>query len=419
LHVLVCGAGVIGVTTAYYLAALGHKVTVVDRREGPGEETSFANGGQLSPSHADPWASPANLKRIIGWMGRENAPLLYAFRREPALWEWSLRFLLNCRAGHAERNSERMLRVALFGLEKFRELLDETGIECRHRDAGILHIFRTQRAFDEARRQAEFVTAQGCSQLPASAGECVALEPALEAASADLVGGVHCPDDETADAHAFCIALAARCADMGVAFDFDTSIASLTRRGKRVIDAQTTRGPFRADAYVLALGSFSPLIAETADLRLPVYPAKGYSVTLPVVDAEKAPVMGLIDGERKHVYSRLGDQLRVAGMAEFVGFDTYVDRGRAGYLCQSAEELFKAGVDGTKPEFWSGLRPQTPDSVPIIGRTRVENLYLNTGHGTLGWTMACGSGHALAHLIAGRSTGIDMAGLGPDRFRGL
>ena len=237
--------------------------------------------------------------------------------------------------------------------------------------------------------------------------------------ASDLVGGFHCPDDETADAHAFCLALAARCEALGVRFYFDTSIASLSRRGQRLIDIQTTQGPFRADAFVLALGSFTPLIAKSADIRLPVYPAKGYSVSMPVIDAEKAPVMGLIDDERKHVYSRLGDRLRVAGMAEFVGFDTYVDPSRAGFIRESALALFAGAVDPSKAEFWAGLRPQTPDSVPIISRTRVENLYVNTGHGTLGWTMACGSGHLMASIVAGLTPAIDMDGLGLERFRGL
>jgi len=419
LHVLICGAGLIGVSTAYYLAEMGHKVTVVDRREGPGEETSFANGGQLSPSHADPWASPDNLRRIIDWIGKDDAPLLYSFRREPALWEWSLRFLLNCRASRVERNTERMLRVAMFSLAKFRELLDKTGIECQRREAGILHIFRSRAAFDQARRQAERVAALGCRRLPVGVDDCVALEPALAASAGALVGGFHCPDDETADAHEFCLALAARCEDMGVQFDFDTSIASVSHRGKRVVDLRTTRGPFRADAYVLALGSFTPLIADTADIRLPVYPAKGYSVTLPVRDAGKAPLMGLIDDERKHVYSRLGNHLRVAGMAEFAGFDTYVDQSRSAFIRDSAEALFPDVLDTSVAEFWSGLRPQTPDSVPIISRTRVENLYVNTGHGTLGWTMACGSGHLMASIVTGQAPGIDMQGLGLERFRGL
>ena len=357
MHVLVCGAGLIGVSTAYYLAGHGHEVTVVDRRVGPGEETSFANGGQISPSHADPWASPAALVRIVGWIGKPHAPLLYRFRREPALWEWTARFLANCTGARFQRNSERMLRVALYSLETLRELRAATGIDYDQRESGILHIFRSQEAFDAARRQAERVTALGCPRLAVGRDECVAIEPALADAAETLAGGFHCPDDETGDAHKFTLALADRCRDFGVRFYFDTSVSMLSRRGNRVVDVRTTDGPFRADAYVLALGSYSPLIAETADIRLPVYPAKGYSVSLPLRDAAKAPVSGLIDDERKHVYSRLGETLRVAGMAELGGFDTYIDAARAGYIRDSATALFPDATDPAAAEFWAGLRP--------------------------------------------------------------
>ena len=414
---MVCGAGVIGITTAYELAERGHQVSVVDRREGPAQETSFANGGQISPSHADPWVSPRNLMKVLGWLGRADAPLRYRLRRDPALWEWTLRFLGNCRPGAQINNTERMLRVALFGARRLRHMRDTLDISYDARTKGILQIFDDQQAFDATRRQADRVTALGCPRLPVDAETCRRLEPALSGVDG-LVGGFHCPDDETGDAQAFTAALAEACVRRGVRFYYDVSISAMTRRGAKVVDVRSTQGPFRADAFVLALGAYSPLVARTADVHLPVQPAKGYSVTLPILDTVKAPTMGLIDDARKHVYSRLGGNLRVAGMAEIGGFDTYTDRARIDALVRAANSLFPGALGDPGASAWAGLRPQTPDGVPIIGQSRVDNLFINTGHGTLGWTMACGSAALLADLIDGRRPEIDPAGLGPSRFRG-
>lgn len=415
---MVCGAGVIGVTTAYYLARAGHEVSVVERRDGPAEETSFANGGQISPSHADPWAAPENLKRWLAGISRKDAALVYNLRLDPPLWEWTLRFLANCTTRAQARNTERMLRVALYGAAKLYELRDELDLDYGRRGAGILHVYTDQRAFDAARRQADRVCDLGCPRLPVDRDTCLGLEPAL-AGAGGLVGGFHCPEDETGDAHAFTLALAARCEAMGVRFYPDVSIAALTRRDRQIIDVRTTQGPFRADAFVLALGAYSPLVAKTADLNLPVQPAKGYSVTLPVRDAARAPALGIIDDARKHVYSRLADAVRVAGMAEIGGYDTYVDRNRVRLLRDAAPALFPGGLDIEAGDGWVGLRPQTPDSVPIIGRTGLDNLYVNTGHGTLGWTMACGSARLIADMISRRTPEIDTTGLGLERFRAL
>ena len=419
VRVLVCGAGVIGITTAWYLAELGHDVSVIDRRDGPAEETSLANGGQISPSNVDPWPSPENLKQMIGWLGRKDAPLLYRLRLEPALWEWTLRFLFNCTAGRSAINTERMLRVALFSAEKLRDLRESLNLEYGQRTNGIVHIFRSRQAFDLALDRAARVSALGWRRDPKTPEECVAIEPALAGAGDTLVGGFHSPDDETGDVHRFTVDLARHCEMAGVRFFYDSSISEVISRDKRVTEIRTNRGPFRADAYVLALGSYTPLVLDEAGLRLPVYPAKGYSVSLTVVDAARAPTVGLIDDERKHVYSRLGEDIRIAGMAEFTGFDTQINDQRARQLVSAATDLFPGALDVDKASFWTGLRPQTPDSVPIIGRARLENLYVNTGHGTLVWTMACGSGSALANLISGRAPGIDMTGLGVERFRAI
>ena len=419
MHVLICGAGLIGVSTAYYLADAGHEVTVVDRREGPAEETSFANGGQLSPSHADPWAGPGTVTRLLGWIGRRHAPLLYRLRLDPPLWEWTLRFLANCNIKSHSVNTERMLRVAMYGLNELQALRAEHGIEYGHRADGILHIFRSEEAFTRARAHAQRISDLGCRREPVSRDACLSLEPALAAAADTLVGAFLSPQDETGDAHAFCLSLAEKCEAMGVRFYFDTSISALTRRETRIVDVRTTKGPFRADAYVMALGSYSALVAKTANITLLVQPAKGYSVTMPVTDEAKAPKMGIIDDELKHVYSRLNGDLRIAGMAEIGGFDTRIDDHRAGFIRDSALTLFPGAGDPTRSEYWAGLRPQTPDSVPIIGRSGLENLYLNTGHGTLGWTMACGSARLLSDLITGRQPGIDIDDLDNRRFFGV
>jgi len=414
---LVLGAGLIGVATAYYLARRGHDVAVVDRRDAPAEETSLANGGQISVSHTDPWPSPENLRKVFGWIGREDAPLLLRFRSDPRLWDWCLRFLSNCTSARARRNTERMLRVALYSLVKLEELRREHDLAFDHAAKGILHLFREPEAFRSGAEQAEFVTGLGCSRKAVERGDCLRIEPALVGTREPIIGGFHCPDDETGDAHTFCLALADVCRAMGVEFRFDTSVAGLATSGDRVLGAETTAGTMRADAYVVAMGSYSPLITNPIGVWLPVYPAKGYSVTVPITEPEKAPQGGIIDDERKLVYSRLGSRLRIAGMAEIAGYDTRIDDKRSRAMLDNALKLFPGVGDPDNAEFWAGLRPQTPDSVPVIGATRYGNLYLNTGHGTLGWTMACGSGDLLADIVDGCVPAIYMDGLGVDRFR--
>ena len=419
MHALICGAGLIGVTTAYYLAKDGHEVTVVDRRDGPAEETSFANGGQLSPSYVDPWASPGNLKRMLGWIGQRDAPLLYRLRLDPPLWEWTVRFLANCSEKNRAVNTNHMLRIAMYSLGQLQALREELGINYGQRNAGTLHIFRSPEAFERARLHARRVTDLGCKREPIGRDECLRLEPALAHAAEGLAGAFHSPLDETGNAHTFCLALAKKCEAIGVRFYFDTSISSITRREFKIVDVRTTKGPFRADAFVIALGSYSALVAKTGNITLPVQPAKGYSVTMPIADEAKAPIMGIIDDERKHVYSRLNGDICVAGMAEIGGFETLIDDVRVGFIRDSALDLFPGAADKFRAEYWAGLSPQTPDSVPIIGRSGLDNLYINTGHGTLGWTMACGSARLLTDLMTGCPPAIDPVGFDNRRFFGV
>jgi D-amino-acid dehydrogenase len=416
VRVLVLGAGVIGVSTAYSLALRGHEVTVIDRRDDVGIETSFANGGQISASHTDPWPSPANLIKVLKMIGRQNAPLKFKMTSDPRQYDWCLRFLANCTVSRARINTERMLRVALYSRQKLQDFNRDQNLDYGRRTTGMLHIFRSDKAYREALRQAQIVQQAGCTRNPISAAECVNIEPALATVQQQLVGGFYCPDDESGDAHQFTKNLADLCRSLGVKFKFDISVAALKAAAGSILGIETTTGPIVADAYVMAMGSYSPSITETVGLTLPVYPAKGYSVTLPLSHPPSGPTVSLIDDERKLVYSRLGDNLRIAGTADIGGFDLRIDHRRARHVLEGAMGLLPGCADPDAAEYWAGLRPQTPDSVPVIGRTPIKNLYMNTGHGTLGWTMAIGSAEIVADIVSKKEPEIDMSGLELDRF---
>lgn len=417
MKVVVIGAGVVGTASAWYLAKAGHEVTVLDRREGAGLETSFANGGQVSPCHAEPWANPSVLPKVLKWLGREDAPLLFRWGRwDPALWAWGLRFLANCPRSRAEINTERTLRVALYSRACLGELRAETGIAYDQQTRGILHVYRDAAEFAHARGAAEVMARHGLRRLPMTPAECVGVEPALAAVENQLAGGIHTPDDESGDAHKFTRGLAALAADRGVEFRWNQPIRALLRDGARITGVETAGGTVRGDAYVLAAGCDSPLLARPLGLGLPVVPAKGYSMTIPVDGHAGAPFVSVTDDEHKMVYSRLGDRLRAAGTAEMTGYDRSANPARARLILDNARRLFPDGGNFDRAEPWAGLRPVTPDSVPLLGATPFANLWLNTGHGTLGWTMSCGSGRIIADLISGQPPAIPMDGLGISRF---
>ncbi len=412
MRVLILGAGVVGVSSAWYLAKAGHQVTVVDRQPGAGLETSFANGGQISVSHAEPWSNPHAPLRALAMMGREDAPLLFRLRWDTALFDWSLRFLRECTPGRTRDNMRDIVALALYSREQLDALRAETGIVYDHLVRGILHVYTDEREFAGAIEAAKLMCDFGCDRRTISADECVAIEPALTAARPLLVGGDYTAADESGDARKFTHELAALCAQRGVDFRYATSVERLEHDGGRVAGV-VVRGAaghetLVADAYVVALGSYSPRLVRPLGIRLPVYPAKGYSATVPLADDSVAPTVAMTDDGHKLVFSRLGQRLRIAGTAEFNGYNTELNAVRCNALMQRTHQLFPELRPAGEPEFWCGLRPSTPSNVPFIGRTRLPNLYLNTGHGTLGWTMACGSGVALADILAGRSPAIRL-----------
>ncbi|GEO81865.1 D-amino acid dehydrogenase [Pararhodospirillum oryzae] len=418
MSVIVLGAGVVGVTTAWTLARAGHAVTVLDRRPGAGLETSFANGGQISVCHTQPWAGPEAPRQILGWLGRADAPLVvHPWRWDPPLWAWGVRFLANCRSTAFERNMERAIRLALYSRSCLKALRAETGIEYDQKTQGILKIYRSAEAFAAGKAAREAALAWGLEQRVLDADACVALEPALVPARGDLAGGILAPEDESGDAHRFTVALAERAQALGARFCFGTQVLGLVAEGGRIKAVRTDQGDQEADWIVLALGSESPRVARSIGVRLPVYPAKGYSITVPVEPASVAPVVSITDEERKMVYSRLGTRLRAAGTAELSGWNTTLRPERVDLIRRETRALFPNCGDVSAAQGWCGLRPTTPDSVPLLGPVPgYANLVLNTGHGTLGWTMACGSARVVADCVEGRPPAVSLDGLGLDRF---
>jgi D-amino-acid dehydrogenase len=406
LKVLVLGAGVVGTSSAWYLAAAGHEVTVIDRQPAAGMETSFANGGQISASHAEPWANPHVLPRILKWLGREDAPLLWRWRADPVQWAWGLRFLRECLPGRTQANINAILAMALYSRQQLQTLRDALGLDYQQLQRGILHIYTDRNELAQAMSAARLMARYGLERKMLDAAACITVEPALAGARQLLVGGDYTPSDESGDAHLFTRALAERAATAGVVFRHATHIEHIAVAGGRVagvvVHDDTAPALLTADAYVVALGSYSPLLVRPLGISLPIVPAKGYSATLTLEDESAAPTVSLTDDERKLVFSRLGKRLRVAGTAEFNGYNLDLNPVRCQALLDRTRQLFPQLKIAGEPQFWCGLRPATPSNVPFIGRSHLPNLWLNTGHGTLGWTMACGSGAALADLLSGR-----------------
>ena len=412
MKVVVLGAGVVGTASAWYLAKAGHEVTVLDRQPDAAMETSFANGGQISASHAEPWANPGAPRKILKWLAREDAPLLFRFRADRAQWQWGLSFLAECLPGRTRRNTAQILALTTYGREQLRALRAETGIEYDQLERGILHVYTDPVEFEAAVRASALEGGRGERRI-LTPGECVALEPALKSCTLDILGGAYTESDESGDACKFTQLLARRCAERGVTFRYDATILRLAADAGRIAGVVVASGgateSIAADAYVMSLGSYSPLLLRGLGISVPVYPAKGYSITIPNADPAGAPTVSITDDAAKIVISRLGNRLRAAGTAELNGYDTSINRVRCEAIVQRTFALFPNAGSRANIEVWAGLRPATPSNVPLVGRTRYPNLFLNTGHGTLGWTMSCGSGRAIADIVSGVKPGVRFA----------
>jgi len=410
VRVVVLGAGLVGVASAWYLAEAGHEVTVIDREPAAAQETSFANGGQISTSHAEPWANPGAPLKILRWLGREDSPLLWRLRADPAQWAWGLRFLRQCTAARARANIVAILALALDSRSRLKGLRRELDLHYDELERGILHVYTDPREFEAAIPQAALMRDFGCEREVKSAAECLAIEPTLAGSALPIVGGTYTARDESGDACRFTQRLAERCVARGVQFRFGTAVERLESAGGRVSGVRLTGGErVVADNYVVALGSYSPLLLRPLGIRIPVYPAKGYSITVPLGATSIAPSVSLTDDGAKLVFSRLGSRLRVAGTAEFTGYDTSINAARCAAIVRRTRLLFPQLGEAGDIDYWAGLRPATPGNVPVVGATSLANLFINTGHGTLGWTMACGSGALLSDLVTGRPPSVDPA----------
>lgn len=415
MNIVILGSGLLGVTTAYELAKRGFDVTVLERNHESARETSHANGGQLSYSHAEPWASPAVLPNICKWMFKSDAPLVLRPRADLDMISWGLKFLRNCTTARAEINCVNLLRLGLYSKERFALLMNDTGVQFDQDSRGVLHIYSTEKDFTHAREHSEFQAKFGCEERVLSRDEVYALEPAFQYTDRVIVGGMHADMDQTGDPYLFCNALAKHCIEKyGVKFEFGVSVKEIHSEGNRISRVDTDKGAVTADGFVMAMGSYSALMLKQLGIKVPIYPMKGYSIT---IDAnEYCPFMSLTDGTHKIVYSRLGNRLRVAGTAEFAGYSQHVNEKRIVPIVAAAKKLFPK-ADWEQDIFkWGCIRPQTPDGPPILGRTPFANLFLNTGHGTLGWTQAAGSAAIVADIVEGKKPGIMMHGLTLERY---
>lgn len=415
MRVIVLGSGVIGVASAYYLAQQGAEVTVLDRQSGPAEETSFGNAGQISPGYSTPWAAPGIPFKAVKWMFQHHAPL--AINLDGSMWQlqWMAQMLKNCNPQSYAVNKERMMRVAEYSRDCFRELRKDTGINYENRAKGTLQLFRKEAQMEAVQRDISVLQECGVSYELLNGNELGRVEPALANAQDKLVGGLHLPNDETGDCYLFTNALAQIAKELGVNFQFNQNVEKLIVEGDQIKGVQVNGKVLTADRYVLAFGSYSRDFLKPLDLQLPVYPVKGYSLTIPIVDPAFAPQSTVLDETYKIAITRFDQRIRVGGMAELSGFNLGLNEDRRATLQMVTQDLFPGG-DMAQASFWTGLRPMTPDSTPIIGATRFKNLFLNTGHGTLGWTMACGSGKLISDIVLNHKTDISTDGLSIQRY---
>ena len=416
MKVLILGSGVIGVTSAHYLAEAGHEVTVIDRQPGPALETSYANAGEVSPGYSSPWAGPGVPIKAIKWLLMRHGPLVVRPALDRHMWSWLIKMLGNCTAGRYAVNKARMVPIAEYARDRLQELRASTGIAYDERSQGTLQLFRTEKQLKGTGGDIEVLRQFGVPYEVLDPAGCIAVEPALANVKGKFVGGLRLPGDETGDCQMFTERLASHVAGRGVTFRFDVDIERIIVEGGKVSGVTTSAGLLTADAYVVALGSYSPIILRKIGISAPVYPVKGYSITVPITDAGGAPESTVMDETYKVAITRLGNRIRAGGTAEISGYDLRLHDARRATLEHSVSDLFPKGGDLSRATFWCGLRPMTPDGPPIIGASKFPNLYLNTGHGTLGWTMSCGSGRVLADIVSGRKPEIDTRDLSIERY---
>ena len=425
MKVIVLGSGIVGTASAWFLNKAGHDVTVIERQPGAAQETSFANGCQISVSHAEPWANPSAPLKVLKWLGQEDAPLLYRFRPEWLQWRWGMQFLRECTPARTAHNIRQIVAIAEYSRQTLQAVRADTGIDYDCLTRGILHFYTDQKDFDESLPAAKLMRELGCPRLSISAAEVIQIEPALASIGHKIVGGDFTATDESGDIFKFTTGLAKRSAEAGVDFQFNTQITRLLVQGSassakitgvEIIDPHGRHKVLQADAFVVAMGSFSVALLKPLGIDLMIYPGKGYSATYAVTNSDAAPSVSLTDDGHKLVVSRLGDRLRVAGTCELNGYTRDLNSTRCEAITRRTRELFPDACDYDNPVYWTGLRPLTPSNIPYIGKSRIGNLFLNAGHGTLGWTMGCGSGKAIAEIISGRRPEVDFAFTGlPER----
>lgn len=418
MKVIVLGSGIIGTASAWFLHKAGHEVTVVERQPGTAQETTYGNGCQISVSHSEPWSNPSTPMKALKWLGKEDAPLLYRFRPEWLQWKWGMNFLRECTPSRTNHNIRQCLAIADYSLKTLHEVRAETQISYDEETRGIMHFFTDQKDFQGSLKAAELMTSLGCPRLPVTPDEVIQHEPALAPVRNKIVGGDFTPTDESGDARAFTIQLAEKAKEAGVEFRYSNSATRLLTEGTgaakkvtgvEVINAEGRYEVLHADAFVVAMGSYATPFLKPLGIDLMIYPAKGYSASFPVTNPDAAPYVSLIDSGHKLVFARLGDTLRVAGTAEINGDSRVLNEARCEMITTRTRELFPDACDYDSPNYWTGLRPTTPSNIPYIGQSPISNLYLNAGHGTLGWTMGCGSGRAIAEIISGRKPEVDFS----------
>lgn len=416
MKIIVLGSGVIGTTAAYYLASAGHEVTVIERQAGPALETSFANAGEVSPGYSAPWAAPGMVLKAVKWLLMKNRPLVIWPRADAAMIRWGLSLLAQCRPDAYNLNKGRMVRLAEYSRDCLRELRNETKIQYDQRTRGTLQLFRTQAQIDATAADIEVLRQYGVAWETLDPVGCIRYEPALRRVEGKFLGGLLLPGDETGDCYKFTKELSEMAAAKGVQFRFGVNVRGLRVEGGDIQSVETDAGTLAADRYVLALGSYAPAMLAPLGIRLPVYPVKGYSLTIPIDDFEGAPESTVMDETFKVAVTRLGDRIRVGGTAELAGFNLELRSPRRQTLEHVVRDLFPTGGDVSKAMFWAGLRPMTPDGTPVVGPTQYSKLWLSCGHGTLGWTMAAGSGKVLADLISGSAPDINTDDLSLSRY---